>query len=283
MLWTTDGDEGVVIRAETWKAIASVSLSDEEEEEGSSTPVGIAEDPASHHVSIRQSNVIPHPTLSDTTIVSRKPPLHRLSSQASDPGGCESRISLPEICSSPLINMPQGGASHAPNNSQSVYRNSRGGVRATASLESMVYNDLSRDSPHSLASSSGHRMTGTPLSLEDVGSQGQTTPVPQPPPLVDRRSGQRPSRKASSEVDPKTWFLLSFCDVLLLRSHVLDFKCLTKVLCDIRYFPQHKTLTLANHCDNSLHDCIFSFYIDFNCKFVSTDENEINSLLKVRD
>ncbi|XP_076463690.1 uncharacterized protein LOC143295898 [Babylonia areolata] len=188
------GDEGTVIRAETWKAIAEASLSGEEDEGDSlaSTPKAFISDAAASHTPIRQSSVVPHPSLSDTSLQSRVPPFLRHSSQASD--GRDSRVSLPEICSSPLINMPQGNML----NNHSQHSNSRDvGPRGSGSLDTMVHNDLSRDTPVGSAAPAG-LLSGTPLLVEEIGAQGQSTPpTPQPPPLSERRSAPRPVRKSS--------------------------------------------------------------------------------------
>ena len=202
-----------MIRAETWKAIADETLSGEEDESSTVYPnptdngQGPHPHPQPHHTSLKQSSIVPHPSLSDTSVrptPSRKPPLYRYSSQTSDSDGFESRVSLPEICSSPLINTPQGGATVVPNNDPLQYHSGRSGIRTSSSLDSMVRNDLSREIPHSRLPSNTQRMAGTPLMIEEVGDQN--TPTPHPPPASERSASRRSilSRSDTLETDPKS-------------------------------------------------------------------------------
>ncbi|KAL8622869.1 hypothetical protein ACOMHN_026990 [Nucella lapillus] len=197
-----NGDDGSAIRAETWKAIAEETLSGDESEGNSTatTPTTTA------HTPIRQSSILPHPSLSDPSIhptQARKTAFNRYSSQTSDSDGRESRVSLPEICSSPLINMPQGNAASIPNNQA---QQDRGGLTRNSPSLDMVRNDLFADVGQ-LGSPGGLPMSGTPLLVEEIGGgQGQSTPVtPQPPPLSERSAAPpRPNRKSweMKDLDP---------------------------------------------------------------------------------
>ncbi|XP_070181686.1 fibrous sheath-interacting protein 1-like [Littorina saxatilis] len=202
--------EGGPIRAETWKAIIEETLSGEEEEEDSSLITSSPRDQRQgafpHPPQPKHSAAFPRISVSDTVInptSSRKPPLHRYNSETSDSDGRDSRVSLPEILSTSLINTPQGGG--APNNDPVQYYSSRNGVRTSSSLDNMVRNDLSREMPPGQMSSNGQGMAGTPLTVEDLGDQGQTTPTPHPP-SSDRSTSRRTlmTRKNSLEREPSS-------------------------------------------------------------------------------
>lgn len=205
----TGGEDGERIRAETWKAIVDETLSGEEDESSAAypTPAGNRQGPHPHPTNLKPSTIVPHPSLSDTGIrptPSRRPPFLRYSSQMSDSDGRESRVSLPEISSSPLINTPQGGSTGVPNNDPLQYYNGRSGVQTT-SLDSMVRNDLSMDTTlQGRVAANGHRMVGTPLLIEEVGDQ--KTPTPHPPPASDRSTSRRSglSRSDTLETDSKS-------------------------------------------------------------------------------
>ena len=205
----TGGEDGERIRAETWKAIVDETLSGEEDESSAAypTPAGNRQGPHPHPTNLKPSTIVPHPSLSDTGFrptPSRRPPFLRYISQMSDSDGRESRVSLPEISSSPLINTPQGGSTGVPNNDPLQYYNGRSGVQTT-SLDSMVRNDLSMDTTlQGRVAANGHRMVGTPLLIEEVGDQ--KTPTPHPPPASDRSTSRRSglSRSDTLETDSKS-------------------------------------------------------------------------------
>ena len=230
-------EEGGAILAETWKAIADQQLSDDDD--GSSTVTNTPRAKGDKSLNRRQDSTLlgsrkassslhatesnGHPNIAQS--VGRRGILDRYNSLSSDEGR-DSRISLPEISSSPLINVAQGGgvpdnatgARLRPNASSDSLSTDNteswdtvgsesqpGATRMPMGASGVGFGRHSWETESSLDSQrsssfmskgGGPGLPATPLILEEMlnSSSAASTPTPQPPPLADRKSGERGAR-----------------------------------------------------------------------------------------